>query len=372
MPETRRVFGSQGVTYSNAVVTTPLCCPSRASIFTGQYVHNHGVAINDGTLLDARNTWQSVLRSVGYRTGIIGKYLNGIPATSAPYFDYRQWLGLEDPNETRVARSYADEFLDAAEAEDSRPWALLVAVNSPHYPWTVMPEHPSDLGSFMPTPAFGEADLSDKHPAVERWSNVKGWYPNWFRTSRGPYLRELEATDEMIGGLFEDLGRHGEEHQTLAFFISDNGMMRGEHRLSSKIWPYLESVRVPFYARWPEHVASGSIDRRLAANIDIAPTIYDAAGLAPGYPVDGRSLLAPAQRSWFFLEYPQMAYSPPAPPPWSAYLTPTRHYIRWEDGFVEDYDLRSDPAEMTASNAVDPAIARLLDQAQSCVGSACP
>ena len=67
-----------------------------------------------------------------------------------------------------------------------------------------------------------------------------------------------------------------------------------------------------------------------------------------------------------------MAYGPPAPPPWSAYLTPTRHYIRWEDGFVEDYDLRSDPAEMTASNAVDPAIARLLDQAQACVGSACP
>jgi arylsulfatase A-like enzyme len=371
MPETRARFASEGVSFANAVVTTPLCCPSRASIFSGRYAHNHGVLVNDGRSFDTSRTWQRILKAAGYRTGIIGKYLNEVPSRDAPHFDFRRLLGYYDPNASRVALSHARQFLDAAEADDARPWALVVAPWAPHVPLTETPLDPDpDLGSFAPTPAYGEEDLSDKHPSVQNWATNR-WNPDAAPAAYEPYARELEATDELIGALFRRLDELDESRQTLAFFSSDNGLMRGAHRLDSKMWPYLESVRVPLYMRWPARLPAG-VDSRLAANIDIAPTIFDATGLAPDYALDGRSLLQPATRSWSLLEYPAMAYPPPSSPPWAAYLTPTRHYIRWADGFVEDYDVTADPAELDASNTPDPTISALLDAAAGCSAASCP
>jgi arylsulfatase A-like enzyme len=371
MPETRARFASEGVTYPNAVVTTPLCCPSRASIFSGRYAHNHGILVNDGRPFDVAKTWQRILHGAGYRTGLVGKYLNEVDPLTAPYFDYKRRLGYEDPNASRAALGRVREFLATTEEDDAQPWALVLAPWAPHVPLTETPLYPDpDLGAFAPTPAYGEEDLSDKHPSVQNWATSQ-WSPDDAPAAYVPYARELEATDELIGALFRHMDELDEGQRTLAFFSSDNGLMRGEHRLKSKMWPYLESVRVPLYVRWPGRLDPG-VDHRLAANIDIAPTIFDATGLAPDYPVDGRSLLQPAARSWQFLEYPAMAFGPPSSPPWTAYFTPTRHYIRWADGFVEDYDLAADAAELEASNTPDPAIAGLLDAAAGCAASSCP
>ena len=131
--------------------------------------------------------------------------------------------------------------------------------------------------------------------------------------------------------------------------------------------PYVENSRVPFYVRWPGHVPAGAVDSRIAANIDIAPTIYQAAGIKPGYVVDGHSLLGSWQRPWLLLEY--MNPETPVIPPWSSYLAPgNRQYIQWSDGFVEDYNLRTDPAELSASNTPDAAIAAKLNAATPCRG----
>ena len=113
------------------------------------------------------------------------------------------------------------------------------------------------------------------------------------------------------------------------------------------------------------------MDSRVAANIDIAPTIYQATGINPGYTVDGRSLLDNWQRKWLLLEFQDPDI--PQIPPWYSYLAPgERQYVHWSDGFIEDYNLRSDPAEMNASNAPDPSIEAKLAAAETCRGNSCP
>ena len=146
--------------------------------------------------------------------------------------------------------------------------------------------------------------------------------------------------------------RRSETSNTLALFTSDNGFMWGEHELESKGWPYQESIKVPLYIRWPGHVAAGAVDHRLVANIDIAPTIFDAAGVKPGYTVDGRSLLGRYSRPWLLIEWPSEAVH--GIPPWWSYVDAKRRYINWSDGWHEYYDNATDPWQMNASNGDRP------------------
>ena len=114
------------------------------------------------------------------------------------------------------------------------------------------------------------------------------------------------SVDDMVQRIFDELDAMGETSDTLAIFTSDNGYLWGEHRIGEeKRFPYTESVGVPFLMRWPGHVSAGAVDDRLAANVDILPTILDAAGVVPAllYPLDGRSLLTSTSRHRQLLEY---------------------------------------------------------------------
>jgi len=366
MPQTRQIFEQGGTSFRNAYVAQPLCCPSRASIFSGRYPHNTGITINDGNGFDATRTWERYLHDAGYRTGIVGKYLNGVRTEKAPYFDFAKAWAFDDPNDPRLAADGAASFLETAEQDDSRPWALVVAPDSPHAPFNVEPANPQPIPPFDPAPAFGESDLSDKHPSVTE--AAAGWQPTSAPIARDGALTELEAVDEMVGSIYQDLDQLGERQSTLAIFMSDNGMLYGEHRLAAKQWPYLESAQVPLYVEWPGHVTAGDVNQHLTSSVDIAPTIYGASGVTPGYAVDGRSLLTGPARPWLLVEGPAAEEVPT----WSSYLSPTRQYIEWGDGFVEDYDLASDPNELQASRQPQPDIASLLAQAGTCSGSACP
>lgn len=117
---------------------------------------------------------------------------------------------------------------------------------------------------------------------------------------------------------------------------------------------------------WPGRIADGESDGRLAMNIDLAPTILDAAGRKPGYTIDGRSLLDSGKRNWIFLEGALDRRG--IVPGWSAVFDRKRHYIEWADGFVESYSLESDPEEMEASNDPLPELARRLAEASRCSG----
>lgn len=406
MPETRRVFARGGVRYANAFATTPLCCPSRASIFSGRYAHNHRVLVNDDApRLNERATVQRYLRDAGYTTGLFGKYLNHWNITRPPpFFDTwsifkgsrSHYLGgkwnedgvvrVIDRYPTRYIAQRGARFVTDAEATDRRPWLLVLTPGAPHLPSI---PHRDDATAPVPpwrkTPAIEESDRSDK----PLWVQAATPRPRIVRARRRAQLRSLMSVDDLVKRLFSKLDRYGEKRRTLAIFMSDNGFLWGEHGLGGgtarKRSPYTDSVRIPLLARWPGHLPRGETDGSLVANIDIAPTILRAAGLAldRNPPLDGRPLTSSRSRRSLLLEY----WADGAPvPEWASIRTRSYQYIESyaEDHstvtFAEFYDQRRDPWQL--SNALadgDPAndpdlgaLSRRLAELRRCRGDSCP
>ena len=390
MPRTREWFQtgnpSQGIEggthFPNAVVTTPLCCPSRASMISGRFAHHHGIITTPAgspgmsQLLNFRHdlTLEALLKADNYRTGAFGKFLNAWPLTvDPPYFDdfwvmrpsgysgvqVRERFGDGAQAEQNFVfrytpntiRAQAERFLDAAETrDDSQPWFMWIAPATPHGPY--FPEPQNESASVPPLDeqdpayqAFYEPDRSDKPFFIQ---GRKG-DPELTKGLHDMQLRMLKSADNLIDGVMQrvqDLGEN-EGDGTLAIFVSDNGFLLGEHGLEGKGevggGGYLEAIGVPFFMRWPGHgVQSDHTDDRLVANIDMAPTALDAAGLAPnaGDPMDGRSLLPAGQtnRNEILTEYP-CGSGPPAGsvrdfhtgqiPSWASIRTRSFHYVEY-------------------------------------------
>ena len=148
------------------------------------------------------------------------------------------------------------------------------------------------------------------------------------------------------------LGRSGRLSDTVIAYTSDNGFLWGEHRLASKVWPYEESIRVPLVVRVP-WLRRPRTDDHLALNIDVAPTFADLAGVKPGLPQDGRSLvplLEGRDVSWrhaFVEEWlGRAATEVGAPPPFEAVHTDRFVWVEYSNGWRELYDLARDPLEL--------------------------
>jgi arylsulfatase A-like enzyme len=401
MPETQAWLGDGGVTYTHAYATTPLCCPSRASILSGRYAHNHGVQANrQWANLDGDTTMARYLHDAGYRTGIVGKYLNWWPVEQTPpHFDAwtifngragdgayygSTWnvngdLREIDQYSTRYISNRAATFLRAREAADDTPWFLYVATFAPHLPAKPAPLYESaPVPPWQVPPSATETNRADKPPYVQdsEATVAKG------REIRAAQLRTLYSVDDMVGRFGRLLDEMGEDN-TLVFFLSDNGLMWSEHGLNSKRVPYLASVRIPMVAAWPGHLAAGVKNPRLAANIDLFPTVMQAAGIETD-PVDGRSLLKPNTRDHLLLEY----WDEPAPtvPTWASYITNSFQYIRYYAAngstvtFEEFYNLVNDPYQLTnrmwAGAPGSPpdvdGIAAKLEADRTCAGESCP
>lgn len=367
MRRTRFWFRQGGTEYLNAFATTPLCCPSRASIFTGRYAHNHKVRTNaDAHELDQKSTLQRYLEDHSYQTGIVGKYLNSWTGTP-PHFD--QWHTFENRSAYRNApfnsngvvhkvKRYSTDYISSRaramvrdfELSDSKPWFLVVATWAPHTPANAEKSYRrTKVGTWDGNPAVFEADRTDKPPYVQaKTAALKG-----AKKLRTRQLRTLKSVDDMVDRLFGTMSALGETDDTLAFFLSDNGILWSEHGLKSKSVPYTSAVKVPFFARWPGHIAQGTQDARLVANIDITPTVMDAAGLTPDpeYPLDGRSLLGDDARNRLLLEFTGGNNQVDAPT-WASTLTPEYQYIEYYDDvteavtFREYYDLVNDPYQL--------------------------
>ncbi len=325
MPKTLRYFRRGGKQYTNAYATTPLCCPSRASILTGRYAHNTGVRRNRVAGLDLSTIFPRRLVRNGYKTAMAGKFLNGWSRRRLPHFDH--WALLKVRNggyfrptfnvdgnlrrlrgySTNLIGRHAVNFLNRFEnQDDDAPWFLYVAPYAPHYPWTPAKKYvQASLPDWSGNPAVFEQDLSDK-PAYVRQVN---WTLAAARSVRAGQLRTLMSVDDMVSRIVRRLRALGEERDTLAVFTSDNGFNWADHSLgagASKRVPYGASVRVPLLLRWPGHVGPGSRAGRLVGNVDIAPTVLSAAGIEANParpPLDGRSLLRSRGRPRILLEY---------------------------------------------------------------------
>ena len=412
MPATRRLVGRDGVRFDNGFTTTPLCCPARASIFTGRYAHNTGVHTEaDANKLDQGTTLQYYLQQAGYRTALFGKYLNSWSIyNDPPFFD--DWTFFTKSHsyhrgnwnlEGRVRRvsqysttfisDRAVEWLRQQSAVPDEPWLMYVAPPAPHSPFTAQRRYRRErFGRLRRDPAMKEVNRRDKPPYV-RVQHAPSKAGSRVRTHQ---LRTLLSVDDMMGRLRRELEELGELDDTMIFFISDNGFLWGEHGLTRKAAPYTPSVGVPFLFR-PAGGVSAVQDQRLVANVDIAPTVMEVVGLQPtGAPMDGRSLIGQDARDRILLEYfdereaPRRRFQAPT---WASIRTPSYQYVEYygNDGstvtFREYYDLDADPyqlrnilADDDGSNDPDPATLLLLSEQlardRNCVGttgpSACP
>ena len=321
----------RGVTFRNFFATFPLCCPSRVSFLTGQYAHNHGIFGNmppdgfEGFQESDGETLPIWLRRAGYRTGFVGKYLNGYDETRRRYIPpgWDEWVAPVDQTaahmfnytlnengdferygdktrdyQTDVYKRKAVRFIDQAPRAD--PFFLSVSPLAPHGEIhrkgklpnpRPAPRHEARFeGVPLPRgPSFNEFDVRDKPYFVkDRLSRDETAV---LRERYQDRLASLLAVDDAVGGIIRELNDVGELDDTLFIFTSDNGYLLGEHRLSEKHWLYEESVQVPTAMRGPG-VAEGETIDELAANIDLAPTILDAANAqSAGREVDGLSLM---------------------------------------------------------------------------------
>jgi arylsulfatase A-like enzyme len=400
MKNTRRIFRKEGTQFEHAFATTPLCCPSRASIMSGLYAHNHKVRSNTGeevAYLDHRFTIQSYLQQAGYATGIYGKYLNDwdierpppyfndwtIYARGVPYYrgTYNVNGQVEEVHKysTTLLEDRTERFVKLLEHDDSRPWFAYVATAAPHGP--AFPEfrhRNKHVKRWYGNRAVFEYDRTDKPPVVQ--TQHKDLEDG--RRVRRNQLRSLASVDDMVKQIFKTLDRLKEDN-TLAFFVSDNGEMWSEHGLLGKTFPYSYSIEIPFLMRWPGHVEEGAVDNRVAANIDITPTILDAAGLTAPRPLDGQSLLTSMRRSRLLLEYwksPDFGTEP-----WASLRTDHMQYVEWYDDrgavtFREYYNLDKDPWQLQnllgdLNPLNDPDVKALSDQLardRQCSGASCP
>jgi arylsulfatase A-like enzyme len=415
MPRLRAELGDSGVEFTNAYMTTPLCCPSRSSILRGSYAHRTGVYKNSGINggaddFDDTSSIATWLQAAGYRTSLIGKYLNGYSGLwttpNPPYVPpgWTEWRGMKtvkyfdyifvEPNGvggyaevpyghadadylTDVMREKAKTFISQSVAA-GEPFFLYLAFKAPHAPFQAAPRHEGKFQNLPPwrPPSYNEADVSDKPTWLQSRPLENSAELDQIRIDQ---LEMVQAVDEAIGGsttygitgIMQHLRDLGVADNTIVIYFADNGWYWGEHRLRAKNNPYEEAIRSPMFVRFPKLAPLKRTDTRFALNIDIAPTLAELAGVAIPISHDGVSLVrvldgtAPSWRTDFLTEgWPQSH-------PWG-----TVHEGQWKYTEIpntpgspsttfqrELYDLVADPYELT-NVANDPAnAARIVTMA---------
>jgi arylsulfatase A-like enzyme len=430
MPKLKTLLADQGVTFRQNFVTTSLCAPSRASLLTGKYGHNHMVRSNQlpqgGEEVFAAGGHESSnvatwLKTAGYRTILVGKYMNAYPTGSPTYVppgwddwhgdfaptgepdsgNYLNWIlndngvltrssGRQDDYLTDVLTKRAVTAIQQA-AAGTQPFFLYLAPPNPHTPALRPVRYAAVFGDLRAprTPSFNEFDVSNK-PA---W--LRDYQPFTDRDIRRldelyrDRLASMLPVDDMIEQVVQALQAAGKLDNTYIVFNSDNGFLIGPHRFPhGKGAAFEESIRVPLVVRGPG-VSQGQIHDALVLNIDMAPT-FAAWARASAPDVDGRSfdvlLRGPTPADWrkdFLIEHWQNVSDPDDPsklrggiPTHAAVRTQTAKYVEYLTGETEYYDLVRDPFELdnvassVAASAIQPLQAR-LPVLKSCRGSTC-
>jgi arylsulfatase A-like enzyme len=301
-------LAAEGVHFRNAFVTTSICCVSRASYFTGRMCRHHGVG-DFNTPLPPRvleTSLPAMLKAAGYRTGIVGKW--GIGGREPrELFDMWDAWGGQGEYAIRVGDDliHNSEYLSwrarqfLAGCRRDQPFCLLVLFKAPHDKFLPDPRdsHLFDDLTIVPPKTATQAHFKQMPPFLQRSLGKKRAdddipTPEKYQQYVKDYLRLIAGVDRAVGQILCDLDRRCYSNDTVVVFGSDNGYFLGERGLVHKWLMYEESIRVPLIVRYPPLPAAmcGQKIDALALNIDLAPTLYDLAGLTPPPQLDGHSL----------------------------------------------------------------------------------
>ncbi len=370
-------LANEGVYFSNAFVTTPICAASRASIATGLYERTHHFTFNTPPLKTEfiAHSYFKRLKDAGYYTGFIGKFgmkfENNLEKelfdefdTYMPEFYYRltgeAWG--QHTYLTYLTGNKAIKFLENAPAD--KPFCLNISFNAPHAE-DQSPEqyiYPVTLQNFYQDINIPAPDISDnmyfmdQPDFVRKGLNRIRWYwrfdnPRKYQNMIKGYYRMITAVDEVLGEIRETLDSLGLSKNTIIIFTSDNGYFLGERGLAGKWLMYDNSLRVPFIIYDPLNNQNSNIIDHLILNIDIAPTILELAGLKPEEYIQGESLVSLMQgknRTWrsdFFIEH---LFNHEFIPKSEGVRGEKWKYFRYIDhpDYEEFYDLENDPLEI--------------------------
>ena len=429
LPNVRRLIGDQGVTFDNNFDSFSLCCPSRASLLTGQYSHNNGVRGNappNGGYykLDSTNTLAVWLKNAGYYTAHVGKYLNGYGTRSKTEIPpgWSEWHGSVDPstyryygytlNENGTLHTYCatpdpscyqtDVYREKADAiirerAGKGPLFMWVAFLANHSGGPRDPDDPPNLATPVPAPrykdrfqttplprppSFNEADVSDKPAAMRRRPlltprRIAAIQENWQQRRE-----TLLAVDDAVASIVDTLRTTGQLDDTLILFTSDNGFFHGEHRVANgKVLLYEPSIRVPLLMRWTgnKSLPRGVHRKQLTMNVDYTETMLGAAGdtARPMRIEDGVNLLRLWRDGGKELGRDLLIDNTPGAGHFDAIRTNHYLYAEYANGERELYDLRRDPNELQSEHA-NPAYTQLrlalavrLHRLVSCAGGSC-
>jgi arylsulfatase A-like enzyme len=353
MPNTKRLLADRGAVFNDYIVTTSQCCPSRASLLTGQYAHNHGVLSNSPgypALNDKENVLPVWLQQAGYYTMHVGKYLNNYerfadpPSAVAPgwdqwytifgstlYYDYKYAVNgalvhhghRPGDNATHVLDRDAVGLINTY-APKQKPFYLQLDERAPHVSTSHDPfgncrrsafplkrdenafkNDPTLSKATLPRPpSFNEDDMSDKPAFLSGVPKLSSNDRRIIKKQWGCALEALQGVDRTVAKIYAAVKQSGDLPRTVFVFISDNGLFYGQHRIAyGKVLPYGEALHLPLVIKAPRrYIGDASPHREIGrpvANIDLAPTILDFAGGSPCPPdgggscrtMDGRSLM---------------------------------------------------------------------------------
>ncbi|SDF18242.1 N-acetylglucosamine-6-sulfatase [Pricia antarctica] len=405
-------IAKEGMLMKNSFVVSPICGPSRGSILTGQYAHTNGSYKN--TLPYGFNqtltTYPMLLQAAGYKTCFIGKWETGRYADTTPHPGFDRWFCTGpnraykmDPtvNVDGVPTEFKGHATDISCNEAVRfikensdgPFNIVLMPRSVHTSYgtedLLASERNRNLYKDVPiirarsadSPILGQPAVKNAKLPPPTDEGIRNVSPILSDIDDSPIVgkpalknikmtpptdedirnisRMLVDIDDGVGLILKTLEEEGILDETMIIFTGDNGFFFGEHGLTEKRAPYEESIRVPFFVRYPPLVKAGSTSEVSILNIDVAPTILSLAGLPIPKYTEGRSFLPvfaggkleeprPALLFEFYPEWYGVKKNGGGIQPWKAVRTDEWKYVNWTDlpNADELYNLVDDPLEM--------------------------